>query len=913
MAKKQSSASLGITKVAEQEGIKEYRLKNGLKILLKEDHSAPVVSFMVVYRVGSRNEAVGHTGATHFLEHMMFKGTKKFNPADNTGVMEIFGKVGGLLNATTWLDRTNYFECVGSEYLELCIQVEADRMRNLNLREEDRESEMRVVLNEFSRSENNPASVLGRELMAVAFREHPYHHPTIGWWSDVANVPMEKLKEFYDQYYWPNNATVIAVGDFTPDNALKLIHKHFGKIKSSPKPIPTMYTQEPPQEGERRFEIRRAGDLPRMEIGYHTPEATHPDIYALDALHSILGDSSKRSSRLYKRLIETGLVTDTSASVIPFRDPSLFSVDAVLAPGKTFAEVEQVIYEELERLANEPVDEEELNRIKAANRKGTILGSADPQVFANMLCSAESCADWTWLINYDKHFDALTPADIQRVARTYFRKTNRTVGHFIPLTAEEMEAGATKLTAFKLPPSRCKTKKNSRKNNRSKAGKGISIPAPTGGTSSFGDKVVKKVLSNGLTVLVYPNPGVGSVSVQGFVVAGTRSTDDSKDRVPAVALSRMLNRGSGKYSKEQAAEILEEMGAHLNFGAERYRVNFKSHIVKEDLGKLLELAADMLQNPLLLEEELSLVKQELRAQYTRALNDTGDQADNHLSRAIYPEGHRLRDQTFAESLQQIDAMDIRTLQDLHARAYHGGSTVLCLVGDVEPEAAINLVKQNFGKWKSGTRPHIVVPDVERGSKEQRIDVFLPDKANVDIVIGHPVPVRRDQEDYFAASIANAALGKDSLTSRLGKVVRVKHGLTYGIYSSLVDTSFANGLWEINVSVNPENIDRTVALVKEIVEEYLIKGITEAELKHEVGRAIGQFQVSLRSPAGIAAALLSFEFLGLGPQAMDDLAAGFLKVTKKDVDVAMRKYFHPESFVVVAAGTTAAQPKAALPV
>jgi zinc protease len=347
-AVKASLASLGIKKIDSAAGIDEYRMRNGLKILLRENHSAPVVSFMLVYRVGSRNEAVGHTGSTHFLEHMMFKGTKKFNPASGSGVMETFSRVGALLNATTWLDRTNYYECVPSEYLQLCIQVEADRMRNLNLRQEDRDSEMTVVRNEFERGENNPGSALSKELTALAFREHPYHHPTIGWRTDVEYVPLERLKQFYDTYYWPDNATAIVVGDFDSDKTLRLIEKYFGKIPKSPKPIPQVYTVEPPQEGERRVELRRAGDLPQLIMGYHTPQADHKDTYALSVMQSVLGDSGKRSSRLYKALVEQGLATSCYASNGEFRDPFLFTLGATLAPGKTFEEVESVIYAEIE-------------------------------------------------------------------------------------------------------------------------------------------------------------------------------------------------------------------------------------------------------------------------------------------------------------------------------------------------------------------------------------------------------------------------------------------------------------------------------------------------------------------------------------------------------------------------------------
>src|SRR6516162_1610898 len=214
---------------------------------------------------------------------MLFKGTKKHNSQKGNGIDDLLTQIGAYWNATTWFDRTSYFEVVPSEYLDLCVGLEADRMRNLLLRQEDHDSEMSVVRNEMERGENYPEEALEKELYAVAFREHPYHHPTIGWRSDVEGVPMERLKRFYDTFYWPNNATVVFVVSFEREDALAIVDKYYGKIPAAPHPIPQVYTAEPPQEGERRFEICRAGDLPRVWIGYHVPQADHPDNYPLAA------------------------------------------------------------------------------------------------------------------------------------------------------------------------------------------------------------------------------------------------------------------------------------------------------------------------------------------------------------------------------------------------------------------------------------------------------------------------------------------------------------------------------------------------------------------------------------------------------------------------------------------------------
>src|ERR1044071_1463744 len=227
----------GVEFVAEEEGVREFRLANGLKLLLAETRVAPVATFLVLYRVGSRNEAVGHTGATHLLEHMLFKGTPTFNKAKGTQVAATLQKIGADFNATTWYDRTNYFQTVPSDQIELAVRLEADRMRNSFIADEDRQSEMTVVRNELERGQNEPTEVLDEAVYAAAFREHPYHHPTIGWRADVEGVPTSRLKEFYDTFYHPNNATAIVVGDFEREAALKLIQEHFGAYSVPEHPI----------------------------------------------------------------------------------------------------------------------------------------------------------------------------------------------------------------------------------------------------------------------------------------------------------------------------------------------------------------------------------------------------------------------------------------------------------------------------------------------------------------------------------------------------------------------------------------------------------------------------------------------------------------------------------------------------
>lgn len=423
--------AMNFTKITEYEGITEYRLNsNQLKILLVPRTAAPVVAFMVVYRVGSRNEAVGHTGSTHLLEHLLFKGTPTYNKNQGTQIAAVLQKQGAMFNADTWFDRTRYYEMLPSDQLELAIHLEADRMRNSFISDEDRQSEMTVVRNELERGENDPAGILDERVWAAAFREHPYHHPTIGWRTDVEGVPTSRLKEFYDVYYHPNNATAIVVGSFDEQAALDLIEKHFGSIPPSSHPIPPMHTSEPPQEGENRFVLRRAGQIGVVEIAWRTPEGRHPDSPALSILDHIL--SAGVTSRLYQSLVETQLAIGATSHAYTLVDPGLFTLTITLRPGVSHEEAEKVALDEIEKLKTELVSETALRKAKNIITTHLIFLRDSPFGVVSALGEAEGMADWKDYVDFPKKVEAVTAEDVRRVVNQYFIADARTVGYFVP-------------------------------------------------------------------------------------------------------------------------------------------------------------------------------------------------------------------------------------------------------------------------------------------------------------------------------------------------------------------------------------------------------------------------------------------------------------------------------------------------
>jgi zinc protease len=435
-----AAGSAGFSHVRSVGGIDEYRLdSNGLTVLLVPDHSAPVVTFEVTYQVGSRNEVTGTTGATHILEHMMFKGSEAFNDAKGNSIKQLLERVGGQFNASTSFDRTNYFATIGRENLEGYIAIEADRMRHLWLHEADRQAEMTVVRNEYERGKNDPESVLLEEVMEATYVALPYHHPTIGWKSDIEHVPIGKLREFYDTFYWPNNATITVVGDVETDSVLGLIKKYYGVYPRSPAAIPAIYTEEPAQSGERRVIVKRPGELGAIIIAHKVPNGRDADQAAIEMLDAIL--SAGKNARLYRALVDQGLALSAGAGTDVLHDLSLHTLYAALAPTTTHEQVEKALLAELNKIKNSGVTAAEVATVKqqyiaedAYKRDGTAA-------VASELSEWIGVGDWTLYVTFPQKVQQVTPADVQRVAKQYFGSDQSTTGWFVPV-APKTEKGS---------------------------------------------------------------------------------------------------------------------------------------------------------------------------------------------------------------------------------------------------------------------------------------------------------------------------------------------------------------------------------------------------------------------------------------------------------------------------------------
>jgi len=413
------------------DGIECYRLTdNDLRVLLLPQEGAPVTTSMVTYHVGSRNERTGHTGATHMLEHLMFKGTEQYHKRKGTSIFETLQRVGAKVNASTWVDRTNYYEMLPTEHLPLALDIEADRMRGALLDPQDVESERTVILNERDRNQNDPVSRLFNEVWAAAFTAHPYHHPTIGWKSDIESMTVDGLREYYDTFYWPNNATVSIVGQFNRRDALEQVAENFGQHDAAPHNIPQVTTEEPEQTGQRRVTVKQDGQLGAVLIAYKSPPAVDADSDALDLLARIL--ASGKGSRLFQRCTDQGLTSDVFGMNFRLRDPGLFSLFGYLAPESDHEMVEGAIEDEIEKIREEGVTQTELDRARSQLRAQIAFDRDGPMKVASQLNEAIAAGDWKLYTQYLDRLDAITVDDIQRVAQAYLNPDTSTVGWYLP-------------------------------------------------------------------------------------------------------------------------------------------------------------------------------------------------------------------------------------------------------------------------------------------------------------------------------------------------------------------------------------------------------------------------------------------------------------------------------------------------
>jgi zinc protease len=902
----------GYTHVKSVGAIDEYTLKsNGLQVLLLPDHSTPTLTFMVTYRVGSRNEVTGTTGATHILEHLMFKGSAHHDRVKGNNVDQLLERSGARYNANTWLDRTSYFENLGSEHLAMAMDMEADRMRNLLLRDSDRKPEMTVVRNEFERGENSPTGALEKEIYQAAFTAHPYHHSTIGHRSDIEKVSIEKLREFYNTFYWPNNATVTIVGDFDPAKALAMVQQHFGKYPHSPKPIPEMYTEEPEQTGPRRVTVKRAGQLGVVAVAYKVPGGSQADYPAVAMLNAILTDG--KNSRMYKALTNKNLTTSVDGDLGLFHDTSMDILYANLAPGAKADEVEALLLQEVERVKQDGVTEAELKAAIAKEQAAAAFKRDGSFAVAGDLTECIAAGDWTLFYNLPEAIKKVTVADVQRVAKKYFQVDQSTTGVFVPTAAA---GGGAKPAAKPALMAEDGTPEGTALEGRGPhyyrtPGVGTPAPAPTlapaasaapaGGAAAQASKMavnVKRSKIAGIDVIAYPMAVQDVVTLRASLPVGKAHNGKGNPAI-ATLTGMMLDQGTQKQDKFAIAEKLESVGASLRFRVDNDTLDITARMLKKDVPLVLGLLAEELRTPAFSPEEFAKTKRQYAGTVKRALENTDFRAADALTRAVYPEGHPNRNPAPEELAAAIDAAKLDDVVAFHKANYGPAHMTLVLVGDLDMAAVQAEMDKSFAGWSGGS-------DVVHGAKApatsaQMLDVQMADKTSVSLVIGQASGLRYSDPDYQALRLATAILGS-GFTGRLMGNVRDKEGLTYGIGAGLGNDDANDGDWRIAGTFAPSLLDKGIVSTQRQLKLWYDQGATPAEISARKSNLVGGFKVGLATTGGMANVLLATVNRGYDQTWLDDFPAKVNALTDAQVNGAIKKYLKPDAMVMVKAGT-----------
>ena len=888
------SQANGFEYIESSVGIEEYKMSsNDLTVLLMEDHSAPVVTFMVTYHVGSRNEAIGYTGSTHLLEHLMFKGSRSFNKKRNTAIWTVLQNVGARINATTWLDRTNYFELLPSEHLETAIAIEADRMRNAFLREEDREPEMTVVRNEFERGENDPFDALDKNIWATAYQAHPYHHSTIGWRSDIENVSTERLREFYNTYYWPNNATVTIIGDFEKEDALKLVRKYFGKHKKSPHNIPEMYTTEPKQEGPRRFVIKRKGETGIVGIAHKSPNGLNNDTYALQVLSKILGGG--KSSRLYRKIVDKGLATSLFMWDFPFKDNGLFATYVFMTPDTDHGEIEQLVLDEYDNIKLNGIKNDEIKRAKAQIRSEMAFSRDGSYSIASALNEAIAIGDWKFYTTYSAKISAVTAEDIKNAANKYLQENQSTTGYFIPeIKNGDGDTGGTQNVHQPLNYRKGAFAESGAVKSSSKRRK------TTKPQSSIASQIVTSSPVDGLELKTTNTPIKDVVTITGSILGGDMFSPATNKAV-AELTADMLDEGTTRQNKFEISERLEAVGARLSFASDKYRVRFNARCLKEDVPLVIELLGEQLISPAFNESDLENLKKRRVGNLQRAKENTRAQASGRFSRIIYPESHPNYSREIDDEIADVEKTSVADLQTYHKNSYGLGNMLVVAVGDVDNTILLKALQDAFGDW---TQSDLTIP--ARTSSANDISsttqyITMEDKTSVDMFLGVPIGIDRKHEDYYALMVGNYILG-GNFAARLMQTVRDQMGLTYGIYSIIRGVNNGNdGYWSIWGTFAPNLLQKGKEAAVDQINGW-VRGVTEDELNAKKETITGSYKVGLATTGGLAGQILRNTERGYDDAMLDEYPGIIQGMKLEEINDAVQKYIIPNKLVIVAAGS-----------
>ncbi len=876
----------GVTQGPTVEGVTEYRLANGLTVLLFPDASKPKTTVNVTYRVGSAHENYGETGMAHLLEHLVFKGTPS-----RGNIMTELGRRGMDYNGTTSWDRTNYFESftASDENLDWALAMEADRMVNSYIRKSDLDTEMTVVRNEFENGENNPQLVLFGKMLSTAYMWHNYGKLQIGARSDIENVDIDRLQAFYRLYYQPDNAVVTVAGKFDPERALALIAKYFGPIPKPARALPRIWTEEPVQDGERTATLRRVGNSKFLGMMFHTVRGAHPDAVAVDVLGDVL--TLAPAGRLYKALVETKKATAVQSWNVAGVDPGTLTLFAQIPDGEEIGPAREAMLATIADLAQNPVTEAEVARVRQKAAKHFDDTMANPQAFGVAISEAIALGDWRLFFLERDRYRSVKPADVQRVAQDYLKRSNLTIGEFVPDPKPDRAPAATAVDVAALV--------KDYKGDAAVATGEAFDPTP----ANLDARAQRFTLPNGMKVALLPKKTRGeSVSFNLTLRFGDEKSVQGKAATGALT-GGMLTRGTAKRSRQEIEDGFDKLRAKVGVSGTQTGASASGQTYRAQLPDVLRLTAEVLREPSFPGSELEQLKRQRATRFEAARSEPQDIATRALARHAnpYPPGDPRYAPTVDESIASNNAVTLDDVTRFHAQFYGASNAELAIVGDFDADATRALVTELFGGWKSPAA-YTRVPDPFRANVPAALKLVVPDKANAFLVGVTRMPVDDVSPDYPALLVANFILG-DSASARVPERLRQKDGLSYAagtfFQPSSLDVNSALGAYAIFA---PENLERVRTGLAEELDGAVKNGFTDAEVKAAKEGVMQERRLGRTEDGRIAGALANQLYLNRTFATSGAVDAAIEKLTTQDVNAVLRKYVKPADFAFAFAGT-----------
>ena len=875
----------GVTQGASVEGFTEYTLANGLKVILFPDATKPTTTVNVTYNVGSRQESYGETGMAHLLEHLVFKGTPK-----SANIFQELGRRGMQFNGSTFFDRTNYYETftASDENLQWAIEMEADRMVNSFVLRKDLDTEMTVVRNEFENWENNPRLVLWGRMQAAAYDWHNYGNLTIGARSDIENVSIERLQGFYRTYYQPDNAVLIVAGKFNPDTTLELIAQHFGSIPKPARTLPTLYTTEPVQDGERSVTVRRVGSAQFVGALFRTAPGAHADTTALSALGEVM--TVEPAGRLYQALVETKKASAVEAWSLELRDPGNLIFWAQVPLGDSADVAKAAMLATLYGVRDKPITQPEVDRVRAKALKDFDIIMNDPQKLGVTMSESIAIGDWRLFFIQRDRWRQLGAADVQRVALEYLTPANLTLGQFVP-DAKPVRAPA-------IPAVDVAALVRDYKGDVEVAAGETFDPTP----ANLEARTQRFTLPNGMKVALLPKKTRGeTVQFQLRLHQGDEKSLFGKAPTGNLMAS-MLNRGTTQRDRQAFEDTKDKLKAKLGFSGGQTGVTAQGQTVRAHAGDVLRLAAEVLQRPAFPATEFDKLKRETRTGIDEGKTDPQAIAQRALARHDnpWPAGDVRYQPTFDEELARLDQVTLDDVKAFHRDFVGGANSELAIVGAFDAEPMKLLVAELFGTWKSPAA-YARVPEPFRPTPPATLKAETPDKANAMLMGGLAVPMVDLAPDFPAMLIANQVLGA-SPESRITDRVREKEGLSYGAGSGFQSSPFDdNSSIYVYAIFAPENLDRVRRGIAEEIARAVKDGITDKEVADAKKAVMQQRRIARTNDSVLGSALVSQAFLGRTWNNNATLDAAIEALATADVNAALRKYVKPEGFAWSLAG------------